>query len=122
MKATVTPVTDDIVRLSLEGHMDIPGTAEIDMKLTTLSAGDRQFVVVDLSQVVFMASIGIGAIVRCAKTIRLRSGNIVLWNPQPAVREVLERTMIHTIVPIYSDFGEACRAVKEAPPALTKHA
>ncbi|HUL43635.1 MAG TPA: STAS domain-containing protein [Bacteroidota bacterium] len=118
MKVSVSPIETDVHRVSLEGYMDIAGADEIDLQLTALTSTDCQFLIADLSSVSFMASIGIGTLMRCVKAVRLRGGNMVFFNPQPQVRQVLEKTMIHQIVPIVSDLQEACRVVRETPPAI----
>src|SRR5260221_13034162 len=73
------------------------------------------FVVLDLSDVSLIASLGIGLIYRSLKPTRLRGGNIVLLNPQPAVALVLERTNAGKVVAILNNIGEACVRVKEVP-------
>jgi len=113
MKISVSPLENGINLLSLEGFMDIAGTDEIDLKLTALTSTERQYIVTDLSKVHIMASIGIGTLVRCAKAVRLRGGNMVLLNPQPQVRSILEKMMIDRVVPIFSDLEQSCKMVKE---------
>jgi len=115
----VSPLDGEVKKLALEGHLDLPGTEEIGLKLNAITATDRQFLVADLSKVDFIASIGIGVLVRCVNAIRLRGGNMVLLNPQPGVRTMLEKTRIHTVIPILSNLQEACRVVKEARPATS---
>jgi len=117
MNLKVSSLDGDIKQLALEGHMDLIGSEAIGLKLHALASTERQFFVTDLSKVDFMASIGIGLLVRCVSALRLRGGNMVLLNPQPGVRMVLEKTRIDSVIPIFSDLQEACRVVKEAPPA-----
>jgi anti-sigma B factor antagonist len=68
-------------------------------------------VVVDLSEVEFMASIGLRGIVISAKSIMSKRGKIVLLMPQPQVEEVITTTGIHLLIPIYRDEAEAITAV-----------
>lgn len=58
-----------------------------------------------------MASVGIGMIVRSAKALRLRGGELVLLNPQPVVKFVLEKTGINTLIPIVHDMPAAREAL-----------
>ena len=116
MNLNVSSLEGNVKRLNLEGHMDLVGTEQIGLKLNALATSEKQFYVTDLSKVDFLASIGIGVLVRCANALRRRGGNMVLLNPQPGVRMVLEKTKIDTVIPIYSNLQEACNAVREAPP------
>jgi anti-anti-sigma regulatory factor len=46
-----------------------------------------------------------------AKALGRRGGKMVILNPQPLVRDVLEKVGIDVLVPIYADFDEACAAL-----------
>ena len=99
---------DNGIRLiKLGGKLDIIGTGEIETKFTGYCSGDRVRVVVDLSEVDFLASIGIRLLVLTAKSITSRGGKMVLLNPIPEVQAVLEITGIPAIVPISSTLESA---------------
>jgi anti-anti-sigma factor len=94
---------DNGIRLiKLSGKLDIIGTGEIETKFTGYCAGDKVRVVVDLSEVDFLASIGIRLLVLTAKSIASRGGKMALLKPTPEVQSVLEVTGIPAIIPIYS--------------------
>ena len=105
---------DGIRIIALKGRMDLEGAAAIDLRFTTLTATERPFVIVDLSEVDFMASMGLATLVRAAKAARLREGKMVLLNPKTAVREVLAATRIDQVLPVYVDLDEARLAVRTA--------
>jgi anti-sigma B factor antagonist len=114
MKMTVEMLDEGIKKIDLSGRMDIEGTSQVEMKLTLVSAVEKSFVVIDLSQVDYMASIGIGTLVSTAKFIKLRGGKLVLLNPQPNVALVLAKTGINAVIPIYHNFEDAKKALLEA--------
>ncbi len=91
--------------------MDIEGTNQIDLRLSAETSVEKASVVVDLSEVDFMASVGIGVIVRSHKTLKLRGGKMVLLNPQKVVELVLDRTLVNTLIPICYDLKTACEQV-----------
>jgi anti-sigma B factor antagonist len=62
---------------------------------------------VDLSEVDFLASIGIRLSMLTAKSIARRGGRMVLLNPISEVQNVLEVTGIPAIIPIYSSLESA---------------
>ena len=98
---------DGIRTIRLRGRMDLEGAGAIDLKFTSLTATQRASIVVDLSEVVFMASMGLSILVRAARAVRLRQGNMVLLNPTPSVHQVLRSTRIDQILAVYSDIDEA---------------
>jgi anti-anti-sigma factor len=87
--------------------MDINGTQQIDLKFTALTSTRRANVLVDLSNVTFIASIGIRTLINNAKAQKLRGGSMVLYKPINGVEEVLRATGIDTIIPIAHDIGAA---------------
>jgi anti-sigma B factor antagonist len=93
--------------IKLGGKLDIIGTGEIETKFTGYCAGDKVRMVVDLSEVDFLASIGIRLLVLTAKSIASRGGKMTLLNPTPEVQRVLEITGIPAIIPIYSHLESA---------------
>jgi anti-anti-sigma factor len=99
---------DNGIRLvKLIGKLDILGTGQIETKFTGYCSGDNVRVVVDLSEVNFLASIGIRLFVLTAKSITQRGGRMVLLNPIPEVKSVLEITGIPAIIPMYDGFESA---------------
>jgi anti-sigma B factor antagonist len=107
---------DGIKKIDLLGRMDIDGTQDIAMKLTAEAAVERTFVILDLSGLDFMASIGIGTLMSVAKSLKLRRGKMVLLNPKPVVALVLERTHIQTAIPICRSFEEARKMLFDPTP------
>ena len=114
MKMAVEILDEGIRKIVLVGRMDIEGTSRIEIMLALESAVEKSFVVMDLSQVDYMASIGIGTLANTAKFIRIRNGKMVFLNPQPNVELVLTKTGIGAIVPIYHNFEDAKKALLEA--------
>ena len=116
MELTYEDLEDGVRRIRLAGRMDVDGTREIDLKLTTLTASKQAFVVIDLALVEFLCSLGLGTLVRSAKAQISRHGKVVLLSPQPNVAKVLETTQVDQIVPVLYDFEKARRAVTPSAP------
>jgi anti-sigma B factor antagonist len=93
--------------IKLIGKLDIIGTGEIETKFSGYSSGDNVRLVVDLSEVDFLASIGIRLLMLTAKSVANRGGKMVLLNPIPEVQSVLEITGIPAIIPISSTLESA---------------
>lgn len=108
---------DEILRIVLDGRLDVEGTQAIDMKFTALTATKRAAILVDMTQVSFLASIGMRTLLSCAKAAAKRGGKMVLLNPQPMVKEVLDRSGVSSLIPVYEDLEAATAALREPGPA-----
>jgi len=112
MQMTCEDLEDGVRRINLAGRMDVEGTRQIDLKFTTLSATAQGWIVVDLSGVEFMSSIGLGTLVRSAVAQNRRNGKLVLLAPRPGVDRVLIATRINVVIEVYQDFEAARRGVR----------
>jgi anti-anti-sigma factor len=102
MEMTYSEQDNSIRIIKLNGELDILGTGAIETKFMGYCSGDKVRVVVDLSEVSFLASIGIRLLMLTAKSIVSRGGKMVIIDPVPDVQSVLEITGIPIIIPIYS--------------------
>jgi len=107
-----TPDGVRIIRLS--GRLDIEGNEAISLRFNTLTVSGGQAVVVDLSGVEFLGSIGISTLVTGAKNVKLRRGVLALFGARANVASALERTNIPGIIPTCATLEEA-RALVAAP-------
>jgi len=113
MDMSVEYLSDGLKKINLKGRMDIEGTQAVDLRLSIETSIQKALIIVDLSLVEFMASVGLGVLVRSAKALRLRGGNIVLLSPQPVVALVLEKTRINEVISVYNDLNTASEALRK---------
>jgi anti-anti-sigma factor len=92
--------------------MDSAGAQSIEMRFTALTVTRKAPVLVDLSGVTFLASIGIRALVTNAKAQKRRGGTFVLYRPSAPVEEVLKAAGIDAIIPIAYDMEGARKALE----------
>ena len=102
MEIQYSELDNNIRLIKLIGTLDVVGTGEIETKFSGYCAGRNVRVVVDLSEVDFLASIGIRLLTSSAKSVASRGGRMALLNPGPEVQHVLEITGIPEIIPMYS--------------------
>jgi anti-anti-sigma factor len=114
VELTYEDLEDGVRRVRLAGRMDVEGAREVDLKFTSLTASRQAFVIVDLSLVDFLSSLGLGTLVRSAKAQMSRQGKLVLLSPQPNVAKVLETTQVDQILMVVYDLEEARHAVRPA--------
>jgi anti-sigma B factor antagonist len=107
MELQYSELDNRIRMLKLIGKLDIVGVGQIETKFAGYCAGDGVRVVLDLSEMDFLASIGIRLLTLTAKSVVMRGGKMALINPGPDVHHVLDVTGIPTIIPIYSDLASA---------------
>ena len=98
-------------RVALTGRLDILGAEEIALPLATL-AGAKQGLIVDMSGVSFIASIGLRHLVSAAKALSRRKGLLVLLNPNDMVAEVLTESGLNNLLPIVRSDSEAAAALE----------
>jgi anti-sigma B factor antagonist len=107
MEIRYSELENGIRLIKLIGKLDILGVGEIETKFTGYCSGEKIRVVADLSEVDFLASIGIRMLTLTAKSVASRGGKMVLLNPTADVHNVLEITGIPAIIPIYSHLESA---------------
>ena len=100
--------------VKLIGNLDSVGTGAIETRFAGYCAGDGARVLVDLSEVDYLASIGIRLLTVNAKSLASRRGRMVLLQPNDNVKNVLELTGIPSIIPMY-DSLESAEAVLLTP-------
>jgi anti-sigma B factor antagonist len=111
MDMQVTAISADAVRVVLDGRLDMAGSAKIDVAFNA-AAGANRNVIVDMSAVTFVASIGIRTLVIGAKTVQRRGGKLLLLSPQSDVEQVLETIGVTDLLPIVRDEADAMEAIR----------
>jgi anti-sigma B factor antagonist len=105
-------MNDGTMKINLLGRLDIVGTNAIDLRFTSLTATRKANVIVDLSGVDFLSSMGVRLLLSNAKALASRGGKMVICTPDPMVRKVLETTGTDAIIPLYDDVDSAHQALK----------
>jgi len=102
MNLEVVELENGITKVILSGRLDIEGALKIDNNFNAL-AEKKKKVLVDLSGVTFIASLGIRTLITGAKATANNGGKMVLLNPQPNVEGVLRTSRVDTVIPITHD-------------------
>jgi anti-sigma B factor antagonist len=104
---------DDVVILDLSGRVTIgEGTVMFrDTLQKLLSNGDRKFLV-NLSDVDYIDSSGLGEFVTAFTTVRHEGGQLKLLNLTRRVRDLLQITKLLTVFESYDSETEALKSMR----------
>jgi anti-sigma B factor antagonist len=112
MNIDFVDINDTVRRIILRGRLDLEGTEAISPTFKSLTDESRKKVIVDLSSVSFLASMGIRELITNAKLVQKHGGQMVLMVGQNVlITKILETTNIDKLLPMYKDAIEAEKAI-----------
>lgn len=111
MRMSQETLEDGVVKVTLEGPLDIEGAGEIDGPMDLLS-GRTERMVIDIGGVDFLASIGIRVLVKSAKTIGSKGGRIAVYNAQEFPDKVLHSSGVDQLIQLVDDEETALASVR----------
>ncbi len=110
MNLVQTELDGGITKVTLEGSFDIAGAGSVDRAFAEIGRNAAS-VIVDLSDVTFLASTGVHILIRTAKMVSERGGQMVVFNPNKASRKVLHATGVDSIIAIADTEADALSRV-----------
>ncbi|HIF9311295.1 TPA: STAS domain-containing protein [Photobacterium damselae] len=84
---------------SLTDDFDAQSARQLETMFSTLSLCDSHELILDMTQVTFIDSCGVGAIVFLYKRLKARQRNLKLLNVNGQVRELLLMLRIDKVIP-----------------------
>ena len=113
MEMSVDALEDGITRITLTGRMDYAAATANDASLLKVAERDK-FLLVDLSKMTFLASMGIRTLLVTAKAAKEAGGKMVFFQPELTVAKVLTGSGTDLLVPVYYDLKSAREALKSS--------
>ncbi|MDY7009587.1 MAG: STAS domain-containing protein [Planctomycetota bacterium] len=98
---------ENAVVLAIAGSVSMTDAQRLQEKLEELAAERVSVIVLDLKEMDFICSVGLGAIIVGHLKCRHHSGKVRLVSPVPSVRELLETTRLTKLFDIYDSVEEA---------------
>jgi len=95
--------TGNVVVVTPVGDVNAHSAPELDAKLDELIGQGEQNYVLDLGDVPFMDSSGLGIMVKIFKRIRIGDGDVKLASPTPAIMNILRLTRLERVFDIYEE-------------------
>ena len=109
-EATLIETAEAYTLIAIRGRLDPEGVGAIDSKLTAETVGRRKPAVIDLAEVDFIGSIGIGMIIGLGRLMRShRLGYAIVATS--IVKDVLDRLSIADLFPVVATRDEALGAL-----------
>lgn len=93
--------------VSLSGSLDIAGTGSLSVKFIASTAAKRQHVLVDMSAVDFVSSIGLGMLMQVSRALAPEGKRVVLVAPSAAVAGVVRTSRLDAVMPIAESLDAA---------------
>lgn len=101
--------TDALTHVALWGKLDIEGVPEVEMKFLGHTAARKLPTIVDMAEVTFIASIGMGMLIESARSLKAAGATMVLLNCQELVGNALSHARIDKVITMCNDLDEAKR-------------
>lgn len=114
MNITILERDDDITLAVLTGRLDTTGVDAICESFSE-TLGTTQSTIIDLSQIEFIGSRGLGLLVAHRKKLIKTDHKLVLLSPTEIVESVLAATRLDQIMPVTHDLDEAIQKLGGVP-------
>ena len=98
----------------LTGELGFKDQVAMNQALDQMVASDATGVVLDFREVVYLASMGIGMLMKLAKDFREKGIQVRLAGPRPGVKMLLEMVRAESVIPIDATIEESVKQVVAA--------
>lgn len=110
MKIEQTEMDGGILKVSLNGALDIAGASEVSLPFSVI-AGKRDKVMLDFTNMSFIASIGVRELLKAAKAIVGKGGKMVIYNSSDEARRVMTSIGVDQFIPLLENEAAAISAL-----------
>lgn len=100
-----------VTKAALAGRLDTAAVNGLESRFAASLVPVGKSAIVDLSNVTFIASLGIRMLLSVARGLGGRGARFALYGANPAVLEIIETTAISDIIPVVASETEAVAAV-----------
>lgn len=111
MQLEILRADDAVTHVSLIGRLDMEGVQAIGDRFVFATAPRRKPTIVDLSQVTFMASMGMSLLVGVAKALKPHGARLVVCGAITLVHDALRAAGMHHVMTIVATPEEALQSV-----------
>ncbi len=97
----------DVAILSLVGRLDLTNASTLKETSKDVLANEAKKMILNMGEVDFINSSGLGALVSILKEVRSSRGSMKLTNLAPYVKEIFDITQLSNIFDIFPDEKQA---------------
>ena len=101
----------DVTKVLLTGRLDTAGVSRIERGFAAEIVPLGKPAIVDLSQIAFLASLGVRMLISTARALSGKGGKLALYGANAAVMEIIETTSLDEIVAVARTEAEAIALV-----------
>jgi len=105
-----------IRKIVFVGRLDTAGVDRVETRFGAAVVAAGKNTVVDLSQVTFLASLGIRMLITTARSLSRKRAKLAMYGATPAVMEVIDTTSLDDIIPVTATEDEAIALVSGGAP------
>jgi len=117
--ATVASLTRELALVSVSGELDLYTAVRVKSGIDEAAAVGADTVLVDLSEVSFVDSTALAALVQETKRLEGRGHSLVLVTNDPRTRRVVEVTGLNRVLRTYATLQDALSDLVPLPQTLT---
>ena len=96
--------------VAVTGELELATAPRLRQQVVSLIGGGRAQLVIDLSGVDFIDSVGLGVVVGALKRCRTHGGDLMVAGAVPRVRALFEITRLDEIIDLHPDLATALAA------------
>lgn len=107
MNLEIKNPSDQIAHVALLGRLDTNAVGDVELKFTSHTVPQGKPLLLDMSQVTFLSSLGLRMLLTVAKALDRRGAKMVLLSPQPPVRDLLSLSGFDQLLAVHDNEGTA---------------
>ena len=111
MEITTREVSDAVVVLEIAGDIDIYNTGDLKTIINKVVEDGKKHIVFDMSQVPYIDSSGIGALIATLTKLKKAGGSLKIIRAHDSVKKVFELTKMTSFFEIYDSEEEAMEKI-----------
>ncbi|HLF94070.1 MAG TPA: STAS domain-containing protein [Planctomycetota bacterium] len=113
LKVRVEPRPDRAVQVTLDGALDAHTFDRFRKTITDLSTSGTLWIVLDLTKMIYIASVGLNFLVNARVMQRKAGGEMILVGPQPQVMTILKMLGLLEVLVLAPSCAEAWEKIRD---------
>jgi len=97
----------DVLVVDLSGSLDSTSSGEAGDRIVNIAKGEHKRVLLNLAELEYVSSAGLRVILRGAKLLQGKRGELKICNAKGPVRDVLETSGFKSLIKVYDTEQEA---------------